>query len=419
MKISACVITKNESENIRRCLESIKSITNEIVVVDTGSTDNTVEIAESLGAKVYFYDWDNNFSNAKNYALDKATGDWIIFLDADEYFAENTPRNLIRILNSINNKSYDAVLYKIIHTEGLNGRIIAENPTIRTFRGHNRIRYYGAVHEQPLNRENTLYAANITDYPLVIYHTGYSSVILPEKVKRNLAIMKEEIAKNNITDLTYYYMSSMNNNLGNSEEAIEYALLALKEPAFHKTIMAYQPYVFIIDNMLKLKEKYTSDEIEKYINEAVSHYPTHPEIWYAVGNARREQGDYIAAIESYRNALEYNKKFKLLLNNNFPARLEYVYYYMAEMYKKTGDSVKALENYFESLKINKHNFDAIKGLYALIKDQEPVEIILFLNSIYDKKDKTDLVFLNTAMADLGNSVLANYYYEQYEKNSHD
>ena len=90
--------------------------------------------------------------------------------------------------------------------------------------------------------------------------------------------------------------------------------------------MAYQPYVFLIDHMVKLQDKYMFEEIEKYIEEAISRFPTHPEIWYIIGNAREAQGDYHVAIESYRKALEYNKNFNLPLNNNFPARLEAVYY---------------------------------------------------------------------------------------------
>ncbi len=416
MKISTCLIVKNESDNISRCLTSVKTVSDEIIIVDTGSTDDTIEIAQRFGARAYFYEWDNNFSNAKNFALNKATGDWIIFLDADEYFDANTPKNLLHVLKRINNnKEYDAILFKMYHTEGYNGRIISVNPTVRAFRGHNKIRFFGAIHEQPLNKDNTLYAADITDYSLVIYHTGYSSVLLPEKVNRNLEILKNEIANNNITNLTYYYMSSIYNNLNNPEESIKYALLALRYPGFEKTIMAYQPYVFLIDNMLKLKDKYTFEEIEKYINEAITRFSTHPEIWYVIGNARKEQGDYTAAIESYRKALECNRNFELLLNNNFPARLDLVYFYLAELLQKTDEPVQALDYYVESLKVNKYSFDTVKGLYELIKNQEPVDIILFLNSIYDKKNKNDLVFLNTVMADLGNNVLANYYYKVHEE----
>ena len=142
MKISTCLIVKNESENIGRCLDSIKNISDEIIVVDTGSTDDTVEIAKSFGARVYFYGWDNNFSNARNHALDKATGDWIIFLDADEYFGPNTQKQLRTVLERIsNNKTVDAVLCKIINIDVQSGRVLSENPTIRIFRGKSGIRY--------------------------------------------------------------------------------------------------------------------------------------------------------------------------------------------------------------------------------------------------------------------------------------
>lgn len=95
MKISTCLIVKNEADNIGRCLDSIKDISNEIIVVDTGSTDNTKEIALKIGAKIFDYQWDNNFSKAKNYALSKATGDWIVFPDADEYLDANSLKSTL------------------------------------------------------------------------------------------------------------------------------------------------------------------------------------------------------------------------------------------------------------------------------------------------------------------------------------
>lgn len=412
MNISSCLIVKNEADNIVRSLESIKKIADEIIVVDTGSTDNTVEIAQSFGAKVFFYEWDNNFSNAKNFALDKATGDWIIFLDADEYFGDNAKKKLRFVLKHISpNKNIDALLCKLINIDVQFGRIISENPAIRVFRGKTGIRYEGSIHEQPLKHGKTLNAANITDVSLIIYHTGYSHAVLPEKIKRNLKILEQDIKDNKITNLTYYYMSQSHYSLKNYEETIKYARLSLAEPDMKNTIMAYLPYVLLVKGMLELKDRYSFEEIEKYIDEAIIHYPTHPEIWYISALTKKAQNNIPEAIESYLKAIECNKNYNLLLNNGFPGHIEFVYFDLAEMCNSLGDKIKALEYYFEALKINKRNYDALAGLYRLIKDQQPTEIILFLNSIYDKNNKEDLVFLNSAMAAVGNKLIANYYYK--------
>ena len=90
MKISACVIAKNEAENLPRWLTSMRVFADEMIVVDTGSTDATVQIADAGGAKVFHFGWINDFAAAKNFALDKASGDWVVFTDADEYFTEES-----------------------------------------------------------------------------------------------------------------------------------------------------------------------------------------------------------------------------------------------------------------------------------------------------------------------------------------
>ncbi len=82
--LSLCMIVKNEEENIGRCLASVKPVVDEMIVVDTGSTDRTIDIAKAFGAQVYDFEWTNNFAEARNFSLSKAAGDWILVLDADE-----------------------------------------------------------------------------------------------------------------------------------------------------------------------------------------------------------------------------------------------------------------------------------------------------------------------------------------------
>ena len=95
-KITLSMIVKNEERYLRECLESVKDIVSEIVIVDTGSTDSTIKIAKDYGAKLYSFGWINDFSAARNFALSKSTGDWILYLDADERLSENSKNELIR-----------------------------------------------------------------------------------------------------------------------------------------------------------------------------------------------------------------------------------------------------------------------------------------------------------------------------------
>ena len=110
IKISACTIAKNEALNIGKSIESYKEYVDEIIIVDTGSIDETVEIAEKLGAKVLKFEWKNDFSAAKNYAIDNATGDWILFLDADEIFENRIVKDIKHMLK---NNEVDAYCFRL------------------------------------------------------------------------------------------------------------------------------------------------------------------------------------------------------------------------------------------------------------------------------------------------------------------
>ena len=83
--ISLCMITKNEADKLDRCLSSVKELHLEIIVVDTGSTDNSLEVAHNYTEHVFRFDWICDFAAARNFSISKATNDWILVLDTDEY----------------------------------------------------------------------------------------------------------------------------------------------------------------------------------------------------------------------------------------------------------------------------------------------------------------------------------------------
>lgn len=104
-RISLCMIAKDEEQFLQSCLDSVHNLVDEIILVDTGSTDGTIEIAESFGAKIFHYKWDDDFSKPRNVSLEKATGDWILVMDPDERLAVRD-HVLIRQLLSAENKAF-------------------------------------------------------------------------------------------------------------------------------------------------------------------------------------------------------------------------------------------------------------------------------------------------------------------------
>ena len=109
LKITACYIVKNEEKNLSRSIESLKTAVDEIVVVDTGSTDKTIEIAKSYDAKVIETTWNDDFSTPRNLAIENASGDWIVFIDADEFFNSEFGIRNAKLRKQLANTKVDAI----------------------------------------------------------------------------------------------------------------------------------------------------------------------------------------------------------------------------------------------------------------------------------------------------------------------
>ena len=108
--ISLCMIVKDEEKWLEGCVDGVKPIADEIIIVDTGSSDKTIQIAERLGGKVFRYEWDGSFSNARNFAISKASGDWILSLDADDRIAE---QDLPKVRSLAGNRHFDGISFLI------------------------------------------------------------------------------------------------------------------------------------------------------------------------------------------------------------------------------------------------------------------------------------------------------------------
>ncbi|MCR5176641.1 MAG: glycosyltransferase [Anaerovibrio sp.] len=225
MMISAVYIAKNEAHNIVRSLESIKGTADELILVDTGSTDKTVDIFKSYGGQVYYQEWSNDFSVARNLAMSKATGDWLIILDADEYFTEETCNNIREIIASLSSRT-NGLLVSMENYDKSTGERLDNFYALRLVRNINGLNYKGRIHESLYHYDKYLSGLQqVSGELLKIIHTGYSSNISKEKAGRNLAIIRQAIAEGEPVEHYYTYLYECYTGLGDIEKAMYYARL--------------------------------------------------------------------------------------------------------------------------------------------------------------------------------------------------
>ena len=221
MKISACYIVRDEAAVFARSLESLQALSDEIIVVDTGSVDTTREIAVQHGATVYEFPWQEDFALARNQALTKASGDWIIFLDADEYFTPITRAEFERFLTG---QPADVLLVSLQNIEAADGSQLSCFLAPRIFRHRAGLCYEGRIHEQL--RDNGELVARLGAVPtnlLQVLHTGYSAAQAVEKAERNLQLLEQELQQSEHPEELYGYLADVYYGLGKLEQAKRFA----------------------------------------------------------------------------------------------------------------------------------------------------------------------------------------------------
>lgn len=274
--ISLCMIVKNEENTIARCLMSIRSLVDEMIVVDTGSADRTKEIALAYGAKVYDFPWTNNFSEARNYGLSKASGKWILILDADEVISLKDHEVLKRLIKS---SRYQKIAYSFttrnyvphvivgwIENDGLYreeaGTGWFPGEKVRLFPNMDGAKFENLVHElvEPsLKREGIV----IKKCDIPIHHYG--------KLNRGKTVTKGE---------SYYELGKIKYAEKKVKDARAIYELAMQATELEKHAEALEWWKQLID-------------IE----------PNSPKVYYFLGNSYFRLGKYEDAISSFKKSL--------------------------------------------------------------------------------------------------------------------
>ncbi|MCB9551288.1 MAG: glycosyltransferase [Myxococcales bacterium] len=206
--LATCLIVRDEEAFLADALASVASVSDQLVVVDTGSVDRTVEIARAAGATVGFFAWTGDFSAARNASLDLATTDWILVLDADERLTARSRSTLRAVIEEFHGDPDPRVVCVRVNNYTRDGRFIGDGFSGRLFPNRADLRFEGRVHEQVGGGR----ADVATDYRLDIEfdHFGADPEVMREKAKdaRNLALLEARLAEAPDDLLTWFYLAS-------------------------------------------------------------------------------------------------------------------------------------------------------------------------------------------------------------------
>ncbi|MFT8352519.1 glycosyltransferase [Clostridium saccharoperbutylacetonicum] len=389
-QVSLCMIVKDEEEYLPRCLSSIKDIVDEIIIVDTGSSDKTVEIAKNFGAKVYYFKWNNDFSEARNESLKYATKDWILILDADDELNSESKETFKVLLNTeLDEKAiyhFETLSY---YGNSIDNDNIAINLNPRLFKNNRGIHYEGKVHNQLISVEGDY---NAVCKEIKIYHYGYidKRIISKDKRNRNISILNEQIKKTPNDGFVYF-------NLGNEYGALDDMDKALE--CYYKAYEKFTPntgyssllILRIIIANLKLKNY---NKALEFVDIGSSHYPKCTDFYFYKSLIWHELDRPTLQIKALEKCIELGEP---------PSELKFIfgtwsyraYYELGNVYMNYKDYNTAYNNYVEALKLKPDYIEPLYNIADVLKVQnvslEEMKRIIEESFPENKKDYYNII----------------------------
>lgn len=390
IRLSQCMIVKNEEANIEKALSWGKEIAYEQIVVDTGSTDKTVELAKAMGAKVYSFAWIDDFAAAKNFAISKASGDWIAFLDADEIFAEGDEKKLMSLLATVEKQAGQTHALWITRLEMGEKIVVGSIAMLRVFRRLPGLCYHRRIHEYLAWEDNRqLNTVDITD-SLSIIHTGYRHEASQKKENRNLKLILKELEENPNDEEMLGYLGDEYYGSGEYDEAIDCYWKAIEHmPACCSDSDQRSAGTLMRLMYLLLDAKKNYSEVERVYQVAVSHMSKEADFEYIYGISLGMQGRFAESRQHLELALTKLAQGRVSGSVCLSAELPNAYRSLAWCCLKLGDSQKAVEYCVQLLKADASDSEALRILLLAFRGTDtfpivsPEQTINFLGKICD------------------------------------
>ena len=335
--LTLCMIVKDEEQNLKELLTILKGIPDQIVVGDTGSTDNSLEIARQLGAEVLSIPWTNDFAQARNRTLQHAKGRYIIYLDADDRIEPVEMRKLKALLQQAANTIF---FVKLVNK--FNGETCLQK---RVFPNHPALRFQGAIHEQIVPAPQQF---KFVQLPIVITHTGYDDrEKMQKKSWRNLRIIETELVKKPDDFYLHYHAALCLINLNQTEKAVEHLKTIVfddKSPAENTELYEHSlitlAKIFRRANDLHTVANILNKLLQDIPHSAMGHY------YLAVIHFEAGQFDECQKLMQNFFTLELKPKGIPIPLNNING---WAHYYLGRSLEEQGQYAQAIPQYLSAL----------------------------------------------------------------------
>ncbi|OGX68203.1 MAG: hypothetical protein A2189_01470 [Paenibacillus sp. RIFOXYA1_FULL_44_5] len=411
--ISLCMIVKDEEKVLRRCLDSVKNLVDEIIIVDTGSSDHTKSIALEYTDQVFDFTWIHDFSAAKNAAIAKASCKWILVLDADEYVQQQGHEELRSYLKQADTTQPIGILLPIMNFAGETDQDhnkMVQSSAFRLFPNHPDLYYTRAIHEQLTHRSKKL---QIISYSFVIFHSGYTVETHTHKKKseRNLKIFEQ------IKDSGHILSPYDSFTLANEYQSIqdyEQSLLYYRK-AYHNANSNDLWLPFCTDRMLQtLFHLNLLQEASMIIDHALKKWHQFSDYYYLKGMLFDHFGLYKEAKQYFISSIEIADKASTqnrphwLINPNYGRSLPYQK--LAEIYYREHDLQQTVTYLTKSLQSDPQNLTVMIKLVNLLIKYDTMEAIeKFLDKLDLKSSSSLDIMLFQVFLFLGHSGVKVYF----------
>lgn len=299
-RISLCMIMRDEEEHLPRCLDSVQGVVDEIVIVDTGSVDRSVEIATAYGARILHEEWRNDFAAPRNTGIDAATGDWILVLDADEeLMGGHVLRDLVE-QPGVEGYSFREINF-VGEERGIDAVVMS---AFRLFRNRPDYRYSGALHEQVLTRVTDAGRGATPFVGVEIHHYGYldGTTEAKRKRERNMAIILEQVRRHPDDAFTLFNAGVEFQRAGRHEEALDHFRRSFGNL---ETLEAYYASLLVRNIVATLHALGRDDEALEVLVDGLQAYPDFADLHHLQGRILADRREYRGAVRSLRRAVEF------------------------------------------------------------------------------------------------------------------